>query len=116
MKGRMAARKTPASREAATKGVIRLTGFAEKEDGQFVSYCRELGTSSCGDTAEEALQSLGDAIQVHIQALIETGELHSFLRERNIRIEVPPTSGEFQVSVRPQKIFTVYQQQVPVTS
>ena len=29
-------------------GYIVLTGVVEEEDGQFVSYCRELGTASCG--------------------------------------------------------------------
>ena len=38
-------------------GYVTLTGFVEKEDNQFVSYCRELGTSSCGDTVEEAFQN-----------------------------------------------------------
>ena len=56
-------------------GYVTLTGIIEEEDDQFVSYCRELGTSSCGDTIGEAFNNLGDAIEVHINGLIETGEL-----------------------------------------
>ena len=66
---------------------IVLTGVAEEEDGTFVSYCRELGTSSCGDTVNEALENLGDAIKVHLNALEEVGERERFLRERNIPVQ-----------------------------
>jgi len=96
------------------QGYVVLTGFAEREGSQFVSHCRELGTSSCGDTVDEALESLGDAIGVHINALIETGELHRVLRERNIRIDLQPCHDELSVRVLPGKIFTTYQQLVPV--
>jgi len=66
------------------EGYVVLTGIVEKEGSQFVSYCRELGTSSCGDTVGEAFENLGDAIEVHINALIETGELLQVFRERTI--------------------------------
>ena len=95
------------------EGVIVLTGIAEPEGDQYVSICRELGTSSCGDTAEEALGSLGDAIAVHLNALEETGELSRVLRERNINIALSPLS-ELNVTVPLEKIFTTYQYPVPV--
>ena len=104
-------------REEQWKGVVTLTGIAEKEGDQYVSYCRELGTSSCGDTAEEALVNLGDAIEVHINALVETGEFLRVFRERNIRIDIPSSfSEDVEVSIRvqPKKIFTAYQRPVPV--
>ena len=66
---------------------IVLTGVVEEEDGLFVSYCRELGTSSCGDTVNEALEKLGDAIEVHLTALEEVGERERYLRERNIPVQ-----------------------------
>ena len=50
-----------------------------------MSFCRELGTASCGDTIDEALQNLEDAIGVHLGALEETGELGRFLRDRNVK-------------------------------
>lgn len=96
------------------QGYVILTGVVEREGSQFVSYCRELGTSSCGDTTEEALENLGDAIEVHINALIETGELLRVLRERNIRIDLQPPLEELSVRVSPGKIFTIYQRQVPI--
>lgn len=104
--------------EEEWKGVVTLTGVAEKEGDQYVSYCQELGTSSCGDTAEEALENLGDAIEVHINALVETGEFLRVFRERNIRIDIPSSFNEdVEVSIRvqPEKIFTAYQQLVPIS-
>ena len=67
-------------------GYIFLTGFAEEEDGQYASYCPELGTASCGDTITEALDNLREAIELNIEGLEEVGELERTLRERNIRV------------------------------
>ena len=58
----------------ANNGYVVLTGYVEPEDHLFVSYCPELGVSSCGDSAEEALDNLGDALAVHLEALEELGE------------------------------------------
>ena len=67
-------------------GYIVLTGFAEEEEGQYVSYCPELGTASCGDTIAEALDNLREAIELNIEGLEEVGELERTLRERNIKV------------------------------
>ena len=104
--------------EEQWEGVVTLTGVAEREGDQYVSYCPELGTSSCGDSAEEALENLGDAIDVHVNALVETGEFSRVFRERNIRIDIPSSFNDYlEVSVRvlPKQIFTAYQRQVPVS-
>ena len=98
------------------EGVVVLTGLVEREEEQFVSFCRELGTTSCGDTIDEALQNLEDAIEVHLAALEETGELGRFLRERNINIilsSVEPPLDEMQISVPLGKILTTYLRTVP---
>lgn len=64
-------------------GYIVPTGIVDEEDGQFASYCRELGTSSCGDTISEALENLREAIELHIEGLEEVGELQRTLRDHN---------------------------------
>ncbi len=98
------------------QGYVVLTGIVEREGDQFVSYCRELGTSSCGDSSDEALENLGDAIEVHLDALEETGELERVFRERNIRIDVQPSGfDELSVRVPPGKVFTTYPRQVTFT-
>lgn len=96
-------------------GHVLLTGVVEEEGDQFVSYCRELGTSSCGDTVDEAFVNLGDAIGVHLDALVEAGELERVFRERNIRIDIePPTFDGVFVNVPAGKIFTTYPRHVPL--
>ena len=67
-------------------GFILLTGFAEKEGGQYASYCPELGTASCGDTITEALDNLREAIELNIEGLEELGELERTLQDRNIKV------------------------------
>lgn len=99
------------------QGHVVLTGIVEREGEHFVSYCRELGTASCGDSLEEAIKNLGDAIEVHINDLVDTGELERVFRERNIRIDVqPPGFDDLSIRVPPGKVFTTYPHQVPFTS
>ena len=77
---------------------VVLTGTVEREEDQFVSFCPELGVSSCGDTVEEALDNLGDALEVHLNALEELGEIERVFRERNIEVR-PGLGHNEQVSV-----------------
>ncbi len=100
---------------AEVEGVVVLTGIVEREDAQYVSYCRELGTASCGDTAEEALENLKDALEVHLNALEETGEIVQELRERNINVYLPPLR-ELRMTVPLEKMFTTYQHKVSIAA
>ena len=81
-------------------GYIVVTGVAEEEEGLFVSYCRELGTSSCGNTANEALENLGEAIIVHLNALEEVGEIDRFLTERGVEVVDGDPQDQEEVNVR----------------
>lgn len=101
-------------RQDPFEGYVVVTGTLEREGDQFVSYCPEFGTSSCGDSSDEAFENLGDAIKVHIDAMHETGELARFFRERNIRVDLHPPAEELLIRVRPGKVFTTFQFQVPV--
>ena len=65
---------------------IELTMTVEEEDGQFVSLCQELGTASCGDTPEEALANLREAVTIHIAGLEEVGTKERVFQERGIVI------------------------------
>ena len=95
-------------------GYIVLTGVVEEEDGQFVSYCRELGTASCGDSISEALDNLGEAIELNVEGLEEVGELERTLRERNIRVDQnPPRSDGVDVNVPLGQVIKIYSIPVP---
>ena len=96
---------------------VTLTGIAEKEDDQYVSYCSQLGVASCGNTVEEALNNLGDALNVHLNALEEIGELEAVFREKSIQIQPGTPSREevtVTISARPDQTFKVYQQELPL--
>ena len=98
-------------------GYIVLTGIVEEEDGQFVSYCRKLGTASCGDTISEALDNLGEAIELNVEGLEEVGELQQTLRERNIKIErTPPGHDGVDVNVPLGQVIKVYSVPVPLVA
>jgi predicted RNase H-like HicB family nuclease len=98
-------------------GYIILTGVVEEEDGQFVSYCRELGTASCGDTISEALENLGEAIELNIEGLEEVGELERTLREYHIRIDRnPPKQDGVDVNVPLGQLIKIYSVPVPLVA
>ena len=61
------------------ENLVRLTGIVEPEDGMFPAHCLELGTVTCGDTVEEA-------IEVHIDALADIGTLQQEFQERRIQV------------------------------
>ena len=98
-------------------GYIVLTGVAEAENDQFVSYCRELGTASCGDTISEALDNLAEAIELNIEGLAEVGELERTLRERNIRIDQdPPKPDGVNLNVPLGQVIKIYSSPVPLVA
>lgn len=80
------------------KKYIEVTFIIEPADGQFAAHCQELGTASCGDTVEEAVANLREAVQLHLNALEELGERPRFFRERGIapksrHIQPSPVQG-----------------------
>ena len=62
---------------------ITLTLEVEREDDQYVSLCPELDVSSYGDTVEDALQHLRDAIALYLETIEQDGELERIFRERD---------------------------------
>ncbi len=96
-------------------GYVILTGTIEPEDGGFVSRCPELFIASCGDTVEEALDMLGEAIDCQLEALVELGILETEFRERNIETcENPFGLEQITVTVPPETIVRVYPRRIPV--
>lgn len=52
-----------------------LTALVWKEGDQYVSKCPELEVASCGDTIEEALENLKEAVELYIANAKELGIL-----------------------------------------
>ncbi len=92
---------------------VVLTCVAEKEGDQFVSYCEELGTSSCGDTIEEAFENIEEAVEVHLDALEEVGELGRVFRERAIEVHQLPLSEPIPRVIPMGKLVKAIQRQIP---
>ena len=70
-------------------GEVALTAEFELEDGQYVARCVELGTASCGDTVEEAVENIAEAIAVHLNALEKLGQLEEVLRAAGVVVATP---------------------------
>lgn len=82
---------------------IELTVSKEAEGEQFSAFCHELGTASCGDTIDEALRNIREAIALHLSTLEELGELHRFLEERGIVVmEGRPTGHRHTLDLPPE--------------
>ncbi|RLI78902.1 type II toxin-antitoxin system HicB family antitoxin [Archaeoglobales archaeon] len=56
-----------------------LTALVWKEGDQYVSKCPELEVASCGDTLEEAIENLREAVELYIENAKELGMLEDNL-------------------------------------
>ena len=54
-----------------------LTATIEKEECAFVSRCPELGMASCGQTPEDALENLKEAVELYLENAEELGLIDS---------------------------------------
>ncbi|MCI0440842.1 MAG: type II toxin-antitoxin system HicB family antitoxin [Chloroflexi bacterium] len=66
------------------KVVYRAEVF--KEDDQYVGLCPELDVSSFGDTPEEAMESLQEAVEAFLEGCEYLGTLAEVIEESGIRI------------------------------
>ncbi len=53
--------------------IFEYTAVVWKETEGFVSKCPELGVASCGDTFEEAVSNLKEAVQLYLDNAKELG-------------------------------------------
>lgn len=47
--------------------IYRLTATVWQEGEQYVSRCPELGVASCGDTPDQALNELQEAVELYLE-------------------------------------------------
>ena len=64
-----------------------------KEGTQYASWCPELDVASCGNTIEEACDNLDEALDLHLDALVDEGELLQVLDERGFKISEVSEEG-----------------------
>ena len=62
----------------------------QDEDGAFIAICPALqGCHTAGDTQEEALELIKDAIRLHIEARLELGEpIYQEVGSRKVSVAV----------------------------
>jgi len=49
------------------KSLLKLTGVFWEEGDMVVSKCPELGVSSCGESVEEAMANLREAVELYLE-------------------------------------------------
>ena len=102
---------------AGMVGHVVLTFKVHEEDGQYVSRCEELGVASCGDTIQEAFDSILDATLVYLDTLQDEGERERVFAERGIEVipGAPPTdAGEIALKARPNEYVSPQTIPIPV--
>ena len=82
----------------SAEGYVLLTVRLQNEDDVWTAKCLELGTSTFGDTLEEAEDAISEAIEWHLDALGKHGERERFFSEHGITVY--PTLPEEKPSAR----------------
>ena len=94
--------------EKVETGYVVVEVIVTKEGNQYSSWSPEFDIASCGDSPEEAVKNLGDAVKLYLKTLGEEGEREQFFEERDIKIvhEDEP--------VIPTSFVTQYWQKIPI--
>ena len=63
----------------------KLTAVVWKEDVGYVSKCSELGVTSAGDSVEEALENLKEALELYLENATELGMIDDIRQSITIK-------------------------------
>ena len=95
-------------------GYVALTGTVQWDEVAYWSRCPELGVASCGDTIEEALDNLGEALEIFCEDLADIGTLAREFRKGGVEVKTGPLPADsVTVSLPIGKIARVYIVPVP---
>ena len=67
-------------------GYILLTFIFKKEGRRWTACCKELGTSTYGNTVQDAIKKIHEAVTLHLNTLEKIGERKRFFRENKIKV------------------------------
>ncbi len=93
--------------ERAETSYVVVQVVVTKEGNQYSSWSPEFDIASCGDSPEEAVKNLGDALELYLDTLEEEGERERVFKEKGIRI----IHGD--ETVIPSSFVTQYRQKLP---
>ena len=96
--------------ERAEAGYIAVGMVVTREGKQYSSWCPELDIASCGNTPEEAVENLGDALELYVDTLKEDGELELVFREKGIRV------AQENEPIIPSTFITQYRLKLPTAA
>lgn len=58
-----------------------LSVVIKRERGGYSSWCPELDVASQGDSIEEARKNLKEAVELHVETMVENGDLQALLEK-----------------------------------
>ena len=65
---------------------IIVTIILEKVENIWNVKCEELGTATFGNTFDEALKNIKEAVELHLNTLEDVGECEAFLKKNKIEV------------------------------
>lgn len=65
---------------------MQLTAEIKKGEKYFIARCRELGVTTQGKTEEEARKNLKEAVELHLEAMVDYMIEHGKVRIENGKI------------------------------
>jgi hypothetical protein len=77
-----------------------LTFEYVKEEGQWVGFCLELGTSTFADSLEELRKELADSVSLQLDEMERLGYIQPYLREQGIHLTPIAEPGQSDSSRR----------------
>ena len=83
-----------------TIGYIVLTFEFRKEGRRWLARCKELTTSTFGNSLKEAQERIKEAVLLHLNTLEDVGERERFFRENNIHLYFHKPKKTDQVTVK----------------
>ena len=96
-------------------GFVALTLRVTKEGKHFVSRCLELETASCGDSFDEALDSIKEATLEYLNTIERLDERARVFEEKGIIVrKTRPAKVKGEFELRPDAFVGPYIAKVPV--
>lgn len=85
---------------------LTLTTVVKKQKNRYSAWCPELDIASEGDSLDDAQKNLREAVECHVAAMVESGDLNLLLEKLGITKDelkkhkaVETFSGIFEVPV-----------------
>ena len=85
--------------ENRIRSVLSVSCHVQSDEVGYISHCPALDVFSQGETKEEALDNLAEALQLFVESCHARGTLDAVLKERGFQVDPDPPSIEHPPSV-----------------